>query len=195
MKLRNRRALIYFIKGLKFKIGAEVGVRTGQFSKFILENTDMILYSIDPWEDNQELSNANEVYNFAVNLLKPFGERSIMVKGYSPKICTNFQDNSLDFVYIDGLHTYEAVKSDLEAWCDKVRVGGIISGHDYCKEDWVGVVNAVDEFVLKYNLELNITGTDGEKPINPNIGRAKEVKTGDIGEFDGYQPSWWFYKT
>ena len=40
-------------------------------------------------------------------------------------------DGSLDFVYIDGNHGYDAVLDDLMAWTPKVKEGGFIAGHDY----------------------------------------------------------------
>lgn len=41
-----------------------------------------------------------------------------------------YEDNSIYAVYIDGDHTYDAVKKDIHAWYDKVMPGGILSGHD-----------------------------------------------------------------
>ena len=41
-----------------------------------------------------------------------------------------YDDNSLDAVYIDGDHIYESVRKDIHAWYDKVKPGGILSGHD-----------------------------------------------------------------
>ena len=43
----------------------------------------------------------------------------------------DFKDNSIDFVYIDGNHTYDYVTQDITEWSKKVRKGGIVSGHDY----------------------------------------------------------------
>lgn len=43
----------------------------------------------------------------------------------------DFEDNSLDFVYIDGNHTLPYIAADIFGWERKVRKGGIISGHDY----------------------------------------------------------------
>jgi predicted O-methyltransferase YrrM len=60
-----------------------------------------------------------------------------------------FELDSLDFVYIDGNHQYEFIKSDLENYYPRVKKGGIISGHDY---EWKGtpdVKKAVDEFFKK----------------------------------------------
>jgi len=181
MELKNRRELIQLVNELDFKVGAEVGVSFGYFSKHILENTNMVLYSIDPWEKNIELGNPEQAYESTQQILKQFGEKSIIIKGYSPEVCDKFQDNSVDFVYIDGLHTYEAVKADLDGWYSKVKTNGIIAGHDYSIKDWIGVVMAVSDFVSKNNLELFLTGT------------AEGINDGNQ-EFDGNQPSWWFYK-
>jgi predicted O-methyltransferase YrrM len=43
----------------------------------------------------------------------------------------NYQDNSLDFVFIDGDHSYEACKADILAWLPKMKNGSILAGHDY----------------------------------------------------------------
>lgn len=55
-----------------------------------------------------------------------------------------FADESLDFVFLDGAHDYESVKKDIEAWLPKVKVGGVLAGHDFCMQ-WPGVIKAVDE--------------------------------------------------
>ena len=55
-----------------------------------------------------------------------------------------FQKKSLDMVFIDGNHTYEYVKEDMECWEPLIRKGGIISGHDYLNPTY-GVKQAVDE--------------------------------------------------
>lgn len=56
-----------------------------------------------------------------------------------------FNDNSLDFVYIDASHEYEDIRSDILAWYPKVKNGGFIGGHDY--PSWPGVQKAVDELI------------------------------------------------
>lgn len=77
----------------------------------------------------------------------------------------DFQDQSLDLVFIDGNHSYESVKLDISSWFPKVKFGGIIAGHDYTENGyegfaaWMnckywfnpepGVVRAVDEFFGK----------------------------------------------
>ena len=52
-----------------------------------------------------------------------------------------------DFVYIDGLHTYEGVKTDIINYLPLVKEGGVIGGHDYTMQHkhLEGVYNAVNE--------------------------------------------------
>lgn len=177
---KNRRELILHLNNTKAEIVAEVGVRDGNFSKFILDNTTVKkLYAIDPWENNEELSECEVAYNNCKNALSPFGERAEMIKAYSPFVSEMFDDESLDFVYIDGLHDYDSVKSDINAFYPKVKKGGIIAGHDYHQLDWPGVFYAVNEFIEKNELELNLTGVD-----SPDY----EI------EHDGFKPSWWAIK-
>lgn len=56
-----------------------------------------------------------------------------------------FADGSLDFVFIDGNHTRESVMEDCAAWWPKIKVGGVMSGHDY-DVHFNEVVSAVNEF-------------------------------------------------
>ena len=55
-----------------------------------------------------------------------------------------FEDESLDFVFIDADHVYDNVKKDILAWLPKIKPGGIIAGHDFCPEH-PGVEQAVRE--------------------------------------------------
>lgn len=52
-------------------------------------------------------------------------------RGDSVAMSSTYEDDSLDFVFVDGDHRYESVKADIEAWLPKMKVGGILAGHDY----------------------------------------------------------------
>ena len=56
-----------------------------------------------------------------------------------------FEDGSVDVCFIDADHSYDGMVRDLHAWHPKIKSGGILAGHDYSREDWPGVVQAVDE--------------------------------------------------
>lgn len=57
---------------------------------------------------------------------------------------TNFEDNTIDLVYIDACHTYDAVKKDLAAWYPKCKT--VLAGHDYYQPDHPGCTKAIKEF-------------------------------------------------
>ena len=63
-------------------------------------------------------------------------------KAHSLDFVASVPDQSLDFVYIDGDHSYEAVKKDIIAWIPKVKIGGVICGHDIT---WTTVQRALVE--------------------------------------------------
>jgi hypothetical protein len=152
-------------------IGCELGVFDGQFSEILLaSNKFKHLYLVDPFDglimsgdkngDNVRYINGNDLYNIVSN--KFVNNLSVtIIKDFSHSFLNQQQDGSLDFVYIDTSHRYEDTKSELEISWQKVKNGGIISGHDYSLESFPGVVKALDEFLLKYNIsDCIFTETD-----------------------------------
>lgn len=53
-----------------------------------------------------------------------------------------YDDESLDFAFIDASHQYENVKKDIQVWLPKIKKGGFLAGHDYV---FIDVKKAVDE--------------------------------------------------
>lgn len=65
--------------------------------------------------------------------------------GDSKTLHTIFYNESVDFIYIDGDHSYEGVRADINNYTKKLKKGNsFIGGHDYI-DAWPGVVSAVDE--------------------------------------------------
>jgi predicted O-methyltransferase YrrM len=64
-------------------------------------------------------------------------------------------DGSLDFVYIDANHRYEAAITDIQAWAPKVRQGGIVAGHDYITKPkrHIGVEQAVNDYTAAHQID------------------------------------------
>ena len=67
----------------------------------------------------------------------------------STEAASRIGNETLDWAYIDGNHSYEYVVQDLRNYWKKVRSGGLLMGDDYSEGHWWGdgVVRAVDEFV------------------------------------------------
>lgn len=182
MELKTRQDFCRLINERNYEVGVEIGVRTAMYSNLLLKNSNLkLLYSVDPWQPNIELSelpaHCDAIYEIAKGNLVEFGVRSQMIRDYSPGAANQFPDNYFDFVYIDGLHDFISVYADCCAWWPKLKSGGIFAGHDYCPIAWPGVVGAVNQFVAEENLELFLTGL------------------GDTyGEGDGDRQSWWATK-
>jgi hypothetical protein len=180
-EVQNRRGLV--------GQGAEIGVKVGKFSDFLLSNWEgKQLISIDPWleaEPEEYLDRANveqdlheQFYRRTCKALAPYGKRSEIWRLTSVEAAQRVEDRSLDFVYIDARHDYDSVKEDLEAWLPKVRPGGIISGHDYAdgkfEQGDFGVKRAVDEFFAARGLDVH--ATDGRFPVEMFASWLVEVR-------------------
>lgn len=132
-----------------FLEGAEVGVCRGENLTFWMENCPNIkhVFAVDPWVEYSEQTQeqCDEFYQRTITNLKPYLEcgRVSIMRDYSVNASYHIQDLSLDFVYIDGDHSFEAVFADLNAWFSKVKRGGLISGHDY---GYTAVNSALEKF-------------------------------------------------
>lgn len=183
--MKDRRELAKYFKKLGFKIGAEIGVAEGKYSKVICEeNPGINLFCVDNWEayegyrDFAKKTTYEHLYKTAQETLLPLG--CTLIKKMSADAAKDFENKSLDFVYIDANHAYHAVKEDIEIWSPKVRIGGVVSGHDYylMPSGNAGVIKAVDEYITKHDFELYLTAWNPDYP-----------------EVDERQPSWYFTKT
>ena len=160
----NRSKLYRYFAYLGFKVGAEVGVQRGRNAWLILENIpDVKLFLIDPYQDNPDTKRKwgdrqhNKAKRLARNRLR---NRNVeFIEKTSLEASRDFEDGSLDFVYIDGEHSYRYVMLDIILWYNKVRKGGIVSGHDYyyMKKGKMKVEDAVNDFVSVHKLKLTIT--------------------------------------
>jgi len=153
----TRLHLLELFKVLKYEVGAEIGVSKGHFSKRMCRTIpNLKLFLIDPWEGYWISSNwmtdekSTQRYNNCVERLE--GCNVEYVKKPSMEAVRSFEDNSLDFVYIDGNHEFDYVMADIIFWSQKVRPGGIVSGHDYFEFPQAGVVTAVRAYVAAHSI-------------------------------------------
>ena len=101
--------------------------------------------AVDTWmgDDGCGKYEDDTLYNIFLENIKPVSHIIQIVRLNSVKAAEEFYDKSIDIVFIDACHEYEYVKADIEAWYPKVKVGGIIAGHDY--PAWASVVRAVSD--------------------------------------------------
>lgn len=114
-----------------YKIGVEIGVNKGEYG-IVLCKAGLKMYGVDPWENYRGYKREGGYlsrHSEALENLKGYDYTTI--QKYSMDALSDFEDESLDFVYIDGNHTLPYVCMDIFGWERKVRKGGIIAGHDY----------------------------------------------------------------
>lgn len=75
-----------------------------------------------------------------------------------------FADATLDWVFIDALHDYASVKADVSAWAPKLKVGGLLSGHDFGR---AGVTDAVLRSFADVEVESSIWMTRDRPRLRP----------------------------
>ncbi len=173
----SRIELAKHFNELGFKKGAEIGVFDGYYSEILCrEISGLSLYSIDGWDNYGGYRNG--AYHIELQkALKTAQDRLAkydckIIQEFSKDAVKRFEDESLDFVFIDANHTYQYVKEDIELWTPKVRKGGIVSGHDYYvgKSGKMGVIEAVNEYIKNNNYKLEIidwyrnTSNKNDKP-------------------------------
>lgn len=129
--------------------GVEIGVDGGASALRLLRHGVAFLYMIDPWENyprypGDDTRGGDQTMHDAGQAIKEYRDKTELIRNYSANAVNLIPD--VDFVWIDGDHRYEWVKSDLENYWPKVRVGGVMCGHDYFDGDGVGVKSAVQEF-------------------------------------------------
>ena len=118
---------------------SEIWAQSGVFDKIVCVDAWK-----NGWNEQAKASNTTELAEKKFDEVAAKYQCIEKRKSDSVSAANEFEDGSFDFIYIDANHTYEAVKADVEAWLPKVRMAGIISGHDYQKA-WSGVIQAVNE--------------------------------------------------
>ena len=151
------------INRLDLKVGVEIGVAYGGHCDAILQRTKVQkLYGVDPYRHCPDCSDVtnfpqdqfDSLYRNTAKFMVQHKDRFELIREDSVAAASKVPD-PVDFIYIDGDHSYDGVKHDLEAWYPKVREGGIIAGHDYKHPTFPGVGLAVHEFMSKERLEIN----------------------------------------
>lgn len=151
-------------------VGAELGVHQGFMSRVLLDKIpNLELHMVDLWgvhpDDSAfvksgDLRSRHSWKDYNDNLL--LARRRVRQHTWHAHIHVTsthaasklFNDEALNFVFIDGDHSFEGCYQDMQDWWSKVRPGGIFSGHDYNyhpKGMKIEVTQAVDQFLKEQN--------------------------------------------
>lgn len=167
------RADIQFIIhciGLQGKniVGAEVGLFRAESFCTILQNCPNVskLYGIDSWKPYTDYLGIGpmEVQEKDIDLVKFQAyhnfkwsgetDRGVILEQDSKDAVMTFDDNSLDFIFLDSYLAYEQALDDLNTWYNKVKPGGLFAGHDW---NTMQVKEAVTTFRKDNNIEQNMS--------------------------------------
>ncbi len=140
-------------------VGVEIGVLNGATSAKILENcTSTIHYMVDPWsaknKDDSYIKSGSldsqasqewfeENFRIALADTEPYEDRRRIRRMKSAEVVHEFSNDTLNYVFIDGDHSYEGVCRDINLWYPKVKKGGWIGGHDWESKRHPAVSRAV----------------------------------------------------
>jgi SAM-dependent methyltransferase len=135
----------------------EVGCWKGRSTRALADNhaDGGVVFAVDTWEGTKEDGHYKELADkpkdwlyeqFMENaglepFVRPLRSRSGMAAFYMA-----FAHLELDMIFIDGDHSYEAVKADILAWRPLLKPGGLLCGHDF-DAGRPGVVQAVRELI------------------------------------------------
>lgn len=155
--------MIDLLKREGVKKFAEIGVWKSVLCSTILVNVPDIdeYWAVDPWDINLAYTRVQKRrverqwflmhWNCCVLMMRH--PQLKVVKMTSEQASSIFPDGYFDMVFIDAVHTFEAVWDDISYWLSKVRKDGLISGHDY-GGGYPGVKKAVDQWFGEKNVEL-----------------------------------------
>ena len=158
----------------KALVGAEIGVWKGENALSLLKTLNIRkLYLIDSWCDydkyktlrgaeyKREAKSNHGDYGYKQTLkrLKPYIDKIEIIRMKSEE-AINHINEELDFVYIDGNHSYEYVKKDLDLYWQKIKLGGVMLGDDFNIKD---IAKAVFEFTEKRGIDFQTYYAGGDE--------------------------------
>jgi len=153
---RNVCELLFKIHKNDFKyIGLDLFEKSDENKNEVIPNTNFnnplkkIYFKLIKRQDPYSVEAVND-------LLKKFKDNVHLIKGNSNKILKSIEMTKIDFVFLDGGHEYETVKSDLYNCIKVVEKNGTILCDDYNLGNALGVRKAIDEFVQDNNLNCEI---------------------------------------
>lgn len=148
-----RHGILSLLERKSGNVGVELGVARGGFSRRMAESGMFDhFYGVDAYADHHDV----EEYKEALRAIGLRANYTLLRMNFGEALDL-FEDNSLDFVYIDGYaHAGEDGGETIFAWTSKVRLGGVVSGHDYDRR-FPLVMAAVDRLVADTGFELHLT--------------------------------------
>lgn len=156
------------IKNLGYKlVGIEIGVELGRNIAYMLQECPNIMkiIGIDPYlpynDWDKPITEEEQIKTLEKSkfYLSQYCSRFELIKKTSKEAVDLFETESVDYIFIDGDHSYEGVLLDCKLYYDKLKKGGIFMGHDW----WLGSVqSAVNKFREENNITIPLNYTDND---------------------------------
>jgi len=153
-----------YLKNIQNPVGIEIGTDGGVTTKYLLESLpNLILHGVDPYTpyidwggnlfawDGGQIKDCNSAFFNFMQKVEPYSNRYIHHKTTSDEALKHFANESMDFIFIDGLHSYEQVLKDCVNYYPKLKRGGLYCGHDIGTVQ--DVTNAVSMFAGSLGLK------------------------------------------
>ena len=123
----------------KFKDIVEIGSWKGRSTFALLKNCPGTVHSVDTFLGSEDPLDTGhiDVYDEFFKNVGHF-KNLVIHRKKSVEGAKDFEDGSMDMVFIDAGHQYHEVKEDIEAWKHKCKI--LLCGHDY---NWPPVAKAV----------------------------------------------------
>jgi hypothetical protein len=99
------------------------------------------VYAVDPWSGSGGVSEA-----FLHNIRTAGVDKLVFPIPMSSEEAAASFDQPVEFIFIDGDHSYEGVRLDLELWFPKIVEGGVLALHDSIQ--FPGVARMLEEHVF-----------------------------------------------
>jgi hypothetical protein len=166
LPISRSEGLPELLKELGVKRGVELGVYEGDYLE-ILKNSipNFDLTGVDAWLPYVGYRDygPSHIANAYEKAKARAGKMGVpLIRAFSVEANRQFENESLDFIYIDANHDFAHVIEDLNAWNPKIKKGGIISGSGFYKSKWTrhGVWHAIQAWCRYVNVPLCITTGD-----------------------------------
>lgn len=118
--------VLTYASNVAVKTIVELGTAYG-FNSMMLSHSGGEVYTVD----NYEVYNCINMYESIKNYLEIYSKNRIhAIKNDTVKEALNWENESIDLLFIDGGHSYEQVKSDFYAWISKLKRHCIVFLHD-----------------------------------------------------------------
>lgn len=201
--IEHRNDIVKLCDKLNLKTGIELGVQRGEFAANNLNNwkscTSYIL--VDIWANQINYIDSANVNNDEQDLILkeaqknvfPWKDKVTFFRNSTLQAATLVQDETIDFIYVDARHDYCGVSDDIIAWYPKLKIGGVMAGHDYLsQDDLLAIDRKTDQdWSVCQNGTINrgaVKGAVNDFANNNNI----KIYTTLLKNHDGPYKSWIF---